>query len=362
MRPCLVAPITEMELAASLLSQATDAIVSGDFDGARELISGANLAPLNAHACLAMKDGQHIRRRLRREARPAGTRPAVPRSLERKILARDGYRCRYCGCKVVLKEARKQLSNLLPGAISWGRDASNHAAFHALQDSVDHVVPWSSGGTNAAENLVTACRPCNFGKADNRLEELDLIDPREKAPVIDDWDGLERVANLSIRSARARVSEATAGDDQSLPVSNGEGIACAPATASGEWLSRLDLLYPRASSGLTSLLNSLANKGVSWHLRNVLILRLTVGEHRLDVLGIEPNGDVEFPWSIGDQKGKFKSFAMTLASAIPGARVVETPKMWRVKGSAGRLTVEELLDVSVVLCAALSDLKAALEA
>lgn len=48
------------------------------------------------------------------------------------VLERDGFRCRYCG--------------------------------HAGELHVDHVVPVSRGGTNAIDNLVTACEPCNIGK------------------------------------------------------------------------------------------------------------------------------------------------------------------------------------------------------
>jgi len=37
--------------------------------------------------------------------------------------------------------------------------------------TLDHVVPRSKGGTNAMDNLVLACQPCNVRKADKALEE-----------------------------------------------------------------------------------------------------------------------------------------------------------------------------------------------
>ena len=37
---------------------------------------------------------------------------------------------------------------------------------------------------------------------------------------------------------------------------------------------------------------------VSWNLNRVLIVRATIGEVALDVLGIQPNGLVEIPWAI----------------------------------------------------------------
>ena len=53
----------------------------------------------------------------------------------RNIIARDGYRCQYCG---------KRLS--------------------ASQLSIDHVVPKSRGGRSSWLNVVAACSPCNTRK------------------------------------------------------------------------------------------------------------------------------------------------------------------------------------------------------
>lgn len=56
------------------------------------------------------------------------------------MLARDGFRCRYCG-------------------------ATPHRAY--LQ--IDHVVPRARGGLTIIDNLVTACTDCNSGKSDQLL-------------------------------------------------------------------------------------------------------------------------------------------------------------------------------------------------
>ena len=61
---------------------------------------------------------------------------ALTRRIRYEILRRDNYTCQYCGAK---------------------------APDVAL--TVDHVVPVALGGTDDASNLVTACRPCNEGKA-----------------------------------------------------------------------------------------------------------------------------------------------------------------------------------------------------
>lgn len=56
------------------------------------------------------------------------------------VLARDGYRCIYCG--------RRPPECIL---------------------EVDHVLPRAAGGLDIATNLVTACRDCNGGKSDQPL-------------------------------------------------------------------------------------------------------------------------------------------------------------------------------------------------
>ena len=54
------------------------------------------------------------------------------------IKARDGHKCVYCGSS----------ENL----------------------TVDHVRPRSKGGTDTADNLVTACRPCNQAKGSMHVD------------------------------------------------------------------------------------------------------------------------------------------------------------------------------------------------
>ena len=61
---------------------------------------------------------------------------AVSKRLRFEILRRDNHACRYCG-----------------------------ATAPDVPLTVDHVVPVALGGSNDPSNLVTACRPCNEGKA-----------------------------------------------------------------------------------------------------------------------------------------------------------------------------------------------------
>jgi hypothetical protein len=72
-----------------------------------------------------------------------------------------------------------------------GTRQEHHGAAVALRACADHVVPHARGGQTNAENLVTACWPCNFAKAGYAIEEIGIEDPRLRPPrTADDWDGL----------------------------------------------------------------------------------------------------------------------------------------------------------------------------
>lgn len=83
---------------------------------------------------------------------------AISKRLRYEILRRDNHACRYCG-----------------------------GAAPDVELTVDHVVPKALGGGDEPGNLVTACRPCNSGKAASSPD----------APIVDD------VAADALRWARA---------------------------------------------------------------------------------------------------------------------------------------------------------------
>ena len=74
--------------------------------------------------------------------RPKSVRDGLSARLRFIVLERDGFRCRYCGA------------------------TADQVRLH-----VDHVIPIVKGGTNDLGNLVTACAPCNQGKAAMTLSE-----------------------------------------------------------------------------------------------------------------------------------------------------------------------------------------------
>jgi Homing endonuclease associated repeat/HNH endonuclease len=60
------------------------------------------------------------------------------------VLMRDGARCQMCGA-----------------------EARNGAQLH-----VDHILPWSKGGTTTLENLRILCNVCNIGKSNIEVHEV----------------------------------------------------------------------------------------------------------------------------------------------------------------------------------------------
>lgn len=116
-----------------------------------------------------------------------------PEWLTMKVFDRDGFRCRYCGIRVILLEVLKDFSAVIGNDVfPYGRSApERHGATRVYPASPDHVIPKGLlENPHTEENLVTACWPCQFGKMEFRLEQLGLENPFDRDPIRDDWDGL----------------------------------------------------------------------------------------------------------------------------------------------------------------------------
>ncbi len=70
----------------------------------------------------------------------SGAREEIPLDTRRAVYRRDGWACQHCYV-----------------TYAGGRDAE--LAYDALH--IDHIVPWSAGGSDLGENLRTLCRYCN---------------------------------------------------------------------------------------------------------------------------------------------------------------------------------------------------------
>lgn len=80
-----------------------------------------------------------------RQRRNVKQRPGVKFS-PLNVFRRDRFQCQYCG---------------------------EHFSRHDL--TCDHVVPESHGGKRDWENIVAACRPCNYRKADKECDECGMF-------------------------------------------------------------------------------------------------------------------------------------------------------------------------------------------
>lgn len=355
-RACFLPPISDLAVAADLLDEAANAVLAGDHDRAREKLRAADIPAVHAFAARIMGAWNTDIHRRRPVDRPTDV-PKVPDrrpsgSIEAEVFSRDGWRCRYCGVRVVLPKARKFLVDTFPGVVCWsGRNKDLHAAFFALSAVADHVVPHTVGGGSGPDNLVTTCQCCNYGKGDRLLAELGLIDPRTRLPVVDAWDGLGRL--LSGLKVKAIVADA--------PTRMRPAAARPPAAPLGDdaWFAELDRMDPGLSGHLLTLLSDCLPLGVSGVLRDYLIIRLTVGEVNIQICGIARDGEVVIPWLIGKQKDHFRGFAETIASALPEAQIHESPTQWIVtKDGTNRLHVRDLLKISPVLQEAIGSLAA----
>jgi 5-methylcytosine-specific restriction endonuclease McrA len=184
------------------MSDAVDAHLAGNFERAYQLFRQANLAVV-----YEWLDSSWVRVQQNVvELHPNGDTKIIPKSerdpdrniapsIRAEVLARDGYRCRYCGIPIVHADIRKIAAKLYPSAVPWNsrNPADKHAGFQCLWLQFDHVEPHSHGGRSSVENVVISCALCNFGKDRFTLRQLHIEDPRYRDPEPLLYDGLERL-------------------------------------------------------------------------------------------------------------------------------------------------------------------------
>ena len=199
MRRSFLYPIPQIELSVSFLDEATDMFIKNSRVNAAEKIVSADMKEISAfyklitgHTNYAIH-WQHRQPRSISKAERASIRmPSIHDEME--VFCRDGWRCRYCGTRVVSRQARKILIEEFPVETHWVRaENERHASLQCQAASLDHILPHSRGGDNERENLVTACGPCQFGRNQWTLEEVGFMDPRDFPPRVDEWDGLLRL-------------------------------------------------------------------------------------------------------------------------------------------------------------------------
>lgn len=202
MRKSLLEPIKELELAANLLEEAANALMMGMADHASDLVRRADMPEIMTYAVrLVGRMSKEVHRHTQRpKCLPNGERDPtrMPTStVQEAIFVRDGWRCRFCGIKVISKAARAVLIRLYPDATHWVKqEFQRHSALYAMASSLDHIVPHGRGGKNEKCNFVTACYCCQFGRGEWTIDEVQLLNPLEREPITDAWDGLVRILNV----------------------------------------------------------------------------------------------------------------------------------------------------------------------
>ena len=202
-RSCLREPVPEIIRAAELLDSAVDAHLADEHGRAGRLIAEANMPEVRDWVeSLCGSTSVQIHRFRKVEGAPPtldeNDRDPIRDAkkdpgLQKAIINRDGYRCRFCGNPVIHDKIRNAMRRNYCDALPWGRtNTGQHAAFQCLWLQFDHVLLHSRGGPTDLDNLIITCGACNFGRSDWTLEEVGLMDPRARPITRTDWDGLER--------------------------------------------------------------------------------------------------------------------------------------------------------------------------
>jgi 5-methylcytosine-specific restriction endonuclease McrA len=178
-----------------MIEEAGLLLMAGDRARAAAILREADMPSLLRHFERAQKSTSMLPRST--ESLPAQWREPKRKptaSVVRDLFERDGWKCRFCEIRVIETSVRDKLRRELPDAARWGpKNTDQHTGLFIHMASPDHVLPWSHGGSNNLDNLVTACWTCQFARGERSLEDARIIDPRSRPLVRDDWDGLRRI-------------------------------------------------------------------------------------------------------------------------------------------------------------------------
>ena len=173
----LVTPGQALHDAAPVLRVVATFIEQGDLDAARIALFTIDATACHRYWVECAQEG--LRRHVDHEGRSKARRTNVSSALKMKLGERDGWRCGYCGLRVVHPGFFRALYGLYPADFPQAKGSAIEGTawpFQRVFDaSPDHVVPVSAGGEHTEANLVTSCGACNYQmKGSCTLDELGL--------------------------------------------------------------------------------------------------------------------------------------------------------------------------------------------
>ncbi len=205
-RSCIRDPIPEIFDAARYLDAAVSSHIAGNIKLAKELIRMADMPEIREWGrSITDENSQYIEKVEIKDAplffdvppnAPLSyTQPneRVPDHFRATIIMRDGGYCKYCGIPVVVSWMIKEINKVYPDLINWENE-NKHAAFSIMELNVDFLIPLKRGGEFVQDNCVISCSSCHYGHGNNMLDEIRILDPRDKASLcsILPWDRLGR--------------------------------------------------------------------------------------------------------------------------------------------------------------------------
>jgi hypothetical protein len=190
----------EFETAINQFVHAVEIGVNGNLREARALVGSIDHAPIvDWFDRIAQNVGkirvQYVGNDPKRPERRYTVKRKTSVARVCSLAERGGWRCGYCGIRVieprVLRKAQKLLGkSVFPSRTTGGLNRDYHGVWLLTALTLDHVEPLCLSGDDSDGNLVAACWGCNFGKYHYTLEQLGLQPPRKKNVIENDWRGL----------------------------------------------------------------------------------------------------------------------------------------------------------------------------
>lgn len=103
-------------------------------------------------------------------------RMIIPWAVRMAVLKRDGLKCRYCG-----------------------------APLDFFNQTIDHVLPRSHGGTEEVDNLVMCCFDCNRRAKNDKFESFEA--KKQHLVIKAEQAHISRAASLKERLRRAQLDQ-----------------------------------------------------------------------------------------------------------------------------------------------------------